>query len=172
MACFTLWLTGLPSSGKTSIAKEIKSKLEKKKFLVEHLDGDVIRKLPNWNLNFSKKDRFENINRIARIASYLSQTRITICSFVSPYEEARKLARKCCYNFIEVYVDCPIEVCIKRDVKGMYKKAKNKEIVGFTGIDAPYEIPAKPEIVCNTEKETLDESADKILDYLSRNNLI
>jgi len=169
---FTIWMTGLPSSGKTSIAKELKRRFEEKGFRVEHLDGDVIRKLPHWDLSFSEKDRIENINRISRIASYLSQKTITICSFISPYKKSRDLASKCCNNFIEVYISCPIEVCIKRDVKGMYAKAKKGEIKKFTGIDSPYEVPENPEIICETEKETIADSTNKILCYLKTNKLI
>jgi adenylylsulfate kinase len=168
----TIWMTGLPCSGKTTIAKKLKKKLERDLLRVEHLDGDIVRKLPNWNLGFSKKDRNKNIRRIARISSYLSQKAITICSFVSPYKEARQLARDGSNTFIEVYINCPVEVCAERDVKGMYAKAKSGEIKGFTGVDDPYEVPENPELACYTNVETIDESANKIYEYLKNKGII
>jgi len=167
-----LWLTGLPCSGKTTIALELKRQLEKQLKRVEYLDGDVVRKLPNWSLGFSKKDRNENIERITRISSYLSQKAITICSFVSPYKEARDFIKTCVNNPIEVFIDAPVEVCAKRDVKGMYAKAYAGEIKGFTGVDDPYERPEDPDLVCLTDEETVKESVDKIMEYLKERRLI
>ncbi len=167
-----LWMTGLPCSGKTSIARKLKEKLEADLHRVEHLDGDIVRKLPNWNLGFSKKDRNKNIRRIARIASYLSPKAVTICSFISPYRETRQLARDGSNTFIEIFIKCPLSVCEERDVKGMYAKARAGEITGFTGIDDPYEEPENPEIICFTDKETVNESAEIILNYLKKKNII
>jgi len=167
-----LWLTGLPCSGKTTIALELKKQLENQLKRVEYLDGDIVRRLPNWDLGFSKEDRNLNINRIARISSYLSQKAITICSFVSPYEEARNFVRSCVNNPIIVFIDCPVEVCEERDVKGMYAKARAGEIKGFTGVDDPYEDPTNPDIICKTNEETIKESVSKIIDHLKNRKLI
>lgn len=167
-----IWLSGLPCSGKTTIALELKSQLEKKLKRVEYLDGDIMRKLPNWSLGFSKEDRNENIQRITRISSYLSQKAITICAFVSPYKEARDFVKTCVNNPIEVFVDAPVEVCAKRDVKGMYAKAYAGEIKGFTGVDDPYERPEDPALVCLTDEETVIESVSKIMNLLKERQLI
>lgn len=168
----TVWLTGLPCSGKTTIALELKRQLEKQLKRVEYLDGDVVRKLPNWNLGFSKEDRNENIQRITRISSYLSQKAITICSFVSPYKKARDFVKSCVNNPIEVYVNAPVKVCADRDVKGMYAKAYAGEIKGFTGVDDPYEAPEDPDLVCYTDEETVKESVAKIMKLLKDRNLV
>jgi adenylylsulfate kinase len=165
----TLWMTGLPCSGKTTIAKALKKRLEKDLYLVEHLDGDIVRKSICSDLGFSKEDRDQNIWRVTLLASYLSQRAITLCTFVSPYEVAREETRSKTNNYILVFVDCPVEECIKRDVKGMYKKALAGEIKGFTGVDDPYERPENPSVVCYTEKENIEESVDKILFYLKNN---
>lgn len=167
-----IWLTGLPCSGKTTIALKLKETLEKELHRVELLDGDTVRKNLCADLGFSKEDRDENIKRITLVSSYLSQRAITICSFVSPYKNARGNARNRISNFIEVFVDCPIEICIDRDVKGMYAKAIKGEISNFTGIDDPYEQPENPEIICKTNETSIDECAKKILSYLKENKLI
>jgi len=161
-----IWLTGLPCSGKTTIAKRLKEKLEDELRQVEFLDGDIIRDLPGWNLGFSKEDREENINRIARISGFLSRKSIVICSFVSPYRDTRSFVKSCNNNFIEVYVNASARVCAERDVKGMWAKAQRGEITGFTGWDDPYEPPIRPDVTVNTEDETIDESVDKIMTYL------
>jgi len=163
-----IFLTGLPCSGKTTIALELKKQLEKRLHRVEYLDGDVMRKLPNWGIGFSKEDRDTNIKRIARISSYLSLRAITLCSFVSPYRKTRKFVKDCTNNFIEVHVSCPADVCAERDVKGMWAKAKSGEIKGFTGYDDPYEEPDDADITVYTHKETVDESVKKILEHLEK----
>lgn len=168
----TLFLTGLPCSGKTTIALELKEYFEKQLQRVEYLDGDVIRTLKNWNLGFSPKDRKENIQRIGRISGLLSKRAITICSFVSPYEEDRNFVRDCNDQFILIHVACPLDECITRDVKGMYAKALNGEIKGFTGIDAPYEVPKDPNIVVNTAQQTVKQSVKIIIDYLKANKAV
>jgi adenylylsulfate kinase len=167
-----IWLTGIPCSGKTTIALELVKRLEDNLYRTEYLDGDIVRKSICSDLGFSKEDRDTNIERITLVTSFLSQRAVTICSFVSPYREARANAREKINNFIEVYVDCSVDECIKRDVKGMYAKALAGEIKGFTGIDAPYEAPENPEVVCFTDKETVSESADKIIEYLKKNKHI
>ena len=167
-----IWLTGLPCSGKTTIALGLVDMLNKDLHRTEYLDGDIVRKSVCSDLGFTKEDRDENIKRITLVASFLVQKAVTICSFVSPYAAARDKARKATKRFVEVYVACPVDVCVKRDVKGMYAKALNGEIKGFTGIDAPYEAPSKPEITCYTDKESVNESVDKVLSYLKAEKLI
>lgn len=171
---FTLWFTGLSGSGKTTLAMAIERELRVRgTWHVQRLDGDVIREDLTRDLGFSKEDRDENIRRVTFVAELLSKNGVaTTCSFISPYREARATARERCYNFIEVYTECPLETLIERDPKGMYKKALAGEITGFTGIDDPYEEPETPEIVVHTGQETLEESANVILLYLEEKGFI
>lgn len=166
---FTVWMTGLPSSGKSTLAELLAKELQGKGFPVVNLDGDEVRKRLSKGLGFSKEDRDENIRRIsyvARVASDMGGVAIT--SAISPYRAIRDEARAEIPNFLEVFVSCPVEVCIERDVKGMYKKALAGEIKGFTGIDDPYEEPLNPELVVHTDKETEQESIDKLLEALAK----
>lgn len=164
----TVWFTGLPCSGKTTIAREIKKYLENKGIDVELLDGDTIRDYIR-NKDFSKEGRNKHLRYIAVMAKLLSQRGvIVLCSFVSPYRENRDFARSICENFIEVYVKTPVEICIERDVKGMYNKALNGEIKNFTGVDDPYEEPENPELIVETDKETVEESVNKVLGKLKQ----
>lgn len=161
----TVWFTGLPCSGKTTIAREVMKRLEDK-YDVELLDGDTVRDYIR-NRDFSREGRNKHLRYIALMARLLSKRGvIVLCSFVSPYRENRDFARKINDNFVEVYVKAPLELCIERDVKGMYKKALNGEIKSFTGIDDPYEEPDNPELVIETDKETLEESTNKVLNKL------
>ena len=158
-----VWFTGLPCSGKTTIAKEVKKILEEKGIDVELLDGDTVRDYIK-NKDFSKEGRNKHLRYIALMAKLLAQRGVVVlCSFVSPYRENRDFARSICNNFIEVYVNTPLEICIKRDVKGMYKKALAGEIKGFTGVDDPYEEPENPELVIETQNESVAESAAKVI---------
>ncbi|HEC95294.1 MAG TPA: adenylyl-sulfate kinase [Thermoplasmatales archaeon] len=162
----TVWFTGLPCCGKTTIAKEVKKQLENLNMDVELLDGDTVREYIK-NKDFSKEGRNKHLRYIALMAKLLSQRNVVVlCSFVSPYRENRDFARSICNNFIEVYVKSPLDVCIERDVKGMYKKALKGEIKGFTGVDDPYEEPENPELVVETDKETVEESVSKVVDKL------
>ena len=162
----TVWFTGLPCSGKTTIAREVKKILEEKGMDVELLDGDTVRDYIR-NRDFSKEGRNKHLRYIAVMARLLSKRGvIVLCSFVSPYRENRDFARSICDDFMEVYVKTPLEICIERDVKGMYKKALNGEIKNFTGIDDPYEEPENPELIVETDKETLEESTNKVIDKL------
>ncbi len=162
----TVWFTGLPCSGKTTIAKELMRRLEGQGKDVELLDGDTVRDYIR-NKDFSKEGRNKHLRYIALMAKLLSERGvIVLCSFVSPYRENRDFARSICNNFIEVYVKTPVEVCMQRDVKGMYKKALNGEIKGFTGVDDPYEEPENPEIIVETDKESIEESVQKVFDKL------
>lgn len=158
---FCLWFTGLPCSGKTTVADALAEKLIAKGMNVERLDGDIVRQSLTRDLGFSKEDRDMNIERITFVSKLLSRNNVaTLVTFVSPYIAARDNARKECTNFVEAFVDAPLEACEERDVKGMYKKARQGIIKDFTGIDDPYENPPNPEIVLATHKETLEESVN------------
>jgi adenylylsulfate kinase len=164
---FTLWFTGLPCSGKSTVGDGVAAILKERGRRVELLDGDVVRKELTRDLGFSKKDRDENIMRVTFVARLLSRNGVAaLVSFISPYRELRDRARKETTNFVEVYTKCPVEVCIGRDVKGMYEKAIRGEIKEFTGISDPYEEPLNPEIVVETDKETVEESVAKVVKRL------
>ena len=165
---FVLWLTGLSSSGKSTLADKVYKYLADKNLPVEKLDGDVMRGVfPSTG--FSKTERDEHIKRVGFLASLLEKHGIiVIASFISPYRIARRFVRELCSNFIEVYVLASVEECERRDVKGLYKKARAGEIKNFTGIDDPYEEPEKAEIVINTDEQTIDESVSAIDDYIRK----
>ena len=164
---FTVWFTGLPCCGKTTVADRVAVILRGKGYRVERLDGDIVRQGLTTDLGFSRKDRDENIRRIAFVAKMLSRNDvIALATFVSPYREARRDARREIERFVEVYVRCPVEICVKRDVKGMYKKAREGKITHFTGVDDPYEEPEHPELILDTDKESVDESVQKVLQTL------
>ncbi len=161
---FTLWFTGLPCSGKSTVGDGVAAILKERGRRVELLDGDVVRKELTRDLGFSKKDRDENIMRVTFVARLLSRNGVaTLVSFISPYRELRDRARAVTTNFVEVYTKCPVEACIKRDVKGMYEKAIRGEIKEFTGISDPYEEPLNAEVVLETDKETVEESVAKVV---------
>jgi len=168
-----LWFTGLSGAGKTTIANALHQELRKLSVDSEHLDGDVMRECLCKDLGFSKQDRDTNIERAAFVARMLaSHGVLVLASFISPYERQRSLAREGVENFIEIFVNAPLAVCEARDVKGLYKKARNGEIKDFTGIDDPYEEPQSPEITINTADTTLEESVKIIIDHLRNNGLI
>ncbi len=161
---FTIWFTGLPCCGKTTIANQVALILKKRNYTVEQLDGDFIRQHFSTDLGFSKKDRDENIRRAIFLAKMLSRNNvIVLASFVSPYRKQRRKARKEIKQFVEVYVKCPVKICMKRDVKGMYQKALEGKIKHFTGVDDPYEEPENPELIVNTDIESIEESVSKVL---------
>ncbi len=160
----TIWFTGLSGSGKSTIARILEKKLKKMGRKVELLDGDVARTNLSKGLGFSKEDRDTNIKRIGFVCHLLTRNDVVaIASAISPYREVRDYNRELIGNFIEVYLKCPLEVCAKRDVKGLYQKAMAGEIKGFTGVDDPYEEPLHAEAVCETDKETPEESAERVL---------
>jgi adenylyl-sulfate kinase len=164
---FTLWFTGLPCSGKTTVSEVVAPELLERGLNVEVLDGDVVRQGLSKELGFSKEDRDIHIRRIGFVSKLLSRNDVAVlAAFVSPYRAIRDELRQEIDNFVEVYVKCPVEVCIERDVKGMYKKALAGEIQNFTGVSDPYEEPENPEIVIETDKETTEESAQKVLEAL------
>jgi adenylylsulfate kinase len=164
-----LWLTGLSGSGKSTIAQGLEQLLFQHGFFAQVLDGDNIRSGINSNLGFGLEDRQENIRRIAEIAHlYLQTGVITINSFISPTVEIRSFAREIVgpEDFIEIYINAPIEVCEARDVKGLYQKARAGEITGFTGIDSPYEAPENPALEIKTDQLSMEESVQKIYDFV------
>jgi sulfate adenylyltransferase/3'-phosphoadenosine 5'-phosphosulfate synthase len=171
---FVVWFTGLPGSGKTTLAKALLEELESRGLPhVQRLDGDVIRQDLTRDLGFSKEDRDENIRRVSVVASLLAQNGVaTLCAFVSPYREARREARARAARFVEVYCRCPLPILVERDPKGLYKKALAGEIRGFTGVDDPYEEPERAEVVCETGEESVEESCAKVLRHLEGRGLI
>ena len=164
---FTAWFTGLPCSGKTTIADVVAERLKERGYRVERLDGDIVRKGLTSDLGFSKEDRDENIKRVTFVAKLLTRNGVAVlATFVSPYRTRRAQTREEIEEFVEVYTRTPVEVCIERDVKGMYKKALAGEISNFTGVDDPYEEPENPELILDTDKESIEESVGKVLDKL------
>jgi adenylyl-sulfate kinase len=160
----SLWFTGLPCSGKSAIADRLAGILKDKGYRVERLDGDIVRQDLTRDLGFSKADRDENIRRVTFVTKLLARNGVfVLTSFISPYREMRDHAREQVENFMEIYVQTSLETCIKRDVKGMYKKAMAGEIKEFTGVSDPYEEPLKPELTIVTDNETLEESTQKVL---------
>jgi len=161
---FTLWFTGLSGSGKTALAKAVEAELRSRGLKVERLDGDIVRRSLTKDLGFTKEDRDTNIERVTFVAKLLTRNGVAVlCSFISPYRERRAKSRAEIGNFVECYVECPLEVCIERDVKGLYKRALAGEIENFTGISDPYEPPENPEIVVHTAEQSLEECVQVIL---------
>jgi adenylylsulfate kinase len=170
---FTVWLTGLPGAGKSTISSLLTSRLADRGVAVARLDGDEVRREALYNLGFSRSDRDTNIRVIGFVAATLNRHGVpAVVSVISPYRETRAEVRKKIDRFIEVYVRCPVEVCIQRDPKGLYKKALAGEISGMTGLDDPYEEPEEPEIVVSTDKYSAEECADQILAYLEQEDLV
>lgn len=171
----TLWFTGLSGAGKSTITGHLIKELKENRGLkVEVLDGDVVRTNLSKGLGFSKEDRDTNIRRIGFVADLLSRNGVlVICAAISPYKEIRDEVRDM-HNasFVEIYTKCPLEVVEERDTKGLYKKARSGEIKQFTGISDPYEEPENAEVVCETDKQSAEESAKQIIKYLEGNNLV
>ncbi len=170
-----LWFTGLPSSGKSTLANEVAHLLHQRGQLTYVLDGDNIRHGLNKDLGFSPEDREENIRRIGEVAKLFADAGvIALTAFVSPYRKDRDRARSLLEEgrFIEVYVNCPVQVCESRDPKGLYKKAKAGEIPEFTGISAPYEPPEKPEIEVRTDEMSVSEAAEMVIRYLEEQGIV
>lgn len=170
-----LWFTGLSGSGKSTLARALEGKLYETGQLAYVLDGDNIRFGLNKNLGFSPEDRTENIRRIGEVAKLFADAGVvTLTAFISPYRVDRDLARELLKpgEFVEIYVKCSVEECEKRDVKGLYQKARAGEIKEFTGISAPYEEPLNPELVVDTAGLSLEQSVEKIYDYLNERGIV
>jgi adenylylsulfate kinase len=164
-----IWMTGLSGSGKTTIAKYLERKLHKKGFITQVLDGDNIRTGINNNLGFSETDRIENIRRIAEVSKlFLNCGIITINSFVSPTNAIRQQAREIVgeNDFLEIFIDTPLEECERRDVKGLYAKARKGEIKDFTGVSSPFEVPDKAVLTVQTKNKTIEESGEALLQFI------
>ena len=160
----TVWFTGLCSAGKTTISCKVAAELKMQGYRVEILDGDVIRQNLSKGLGYSKEDRDENIRRIGFVAHLLTRNGvIVLVAAISPYRAVRDEVRQQNGDFVEVYANAPLEVCESRDIKGLYKRARTGEMKHFTGIDDPYEPPLNPEVECRTDRESLTESAAKVL---------
>ena len=167
---FLLWFTGLSGSGKSTIANIVEQELFKMGIHTYTLDGDNIRKGINNDLTFSPEDRTENIRRIAEVANLMIDAGIvTLAAFVSPYKKDRENIKSIVkdVNFVEIYVNTSVEECERRDVKGLYKKARAGEIKNMTGISAPYEAPENPDIEIKTEDESVEAAAQRIVDYIT-----
>ena len=171
---FTLWFTGLSGSGKTTISEIVEHELRNRVRKVEVLDGDIVRTNLSKGLGFSKEDRDTNVLRIGFVADLLTRNGVgVIVSAISPFKEVRDQVRSNVgEDFVEIFVDAPLEVCAERDVKGLYKKAFAGEIKEFTGVSDPYEIPENPAWVCDTENEAPEESAQKLIEFLESRDLI
>ena len=166
---FTIWFTGLSGSGKSTLSEVIEQHMKVLGRNVEVLDGDIVRTHLSKGLGFSREDRDTNIKRIGFVCNLLTRNGvICISAAIAPYREARDWARKEIGNFVEVYVRCPIDVCRQRDVKGLYKLVDEGKIKNFTGVDDPYEEPLHPELIVETDKETVDESVARIFAKLTQ----
>jgi len=176
MSGFVVWFTGLSAAGKTTISNIVEPELERRGFLVDHLDGDIVRTHLSKGLGFSKEDRDTNIARIGWVASRLARAgAAVVVSAISPYEEARRRARSLVEPhapFVEVYVSTPLEECARRDPKGLYAAAFAGEIDDFTGVSAPYEAPSNPEITLDTTGVGPGDSAAVVLERLAELNLM
>jgi adenylyl-sulfate kinase len=176
MTGFVLWFTGLSASGKTTIANIIEPELERRGFVVDHLDGDIVRTHLSRGLGFSKEDRDTNIARIGWVASRLARAgAAVVVSAISPYEEARRHARGLVEQhvpIVEVHVATPLEECVRRDPKGLYAAALAGEIDDFTGVSAPYEAPVEPELRLDTTGRTPPESASEVVARLEELDLL
>ena len=170
-----LWFTGLSGSGKSTVANEVAYQLHQQQKLAYILDGDNIRHGLNKDLGFSPEDRKENIRRISEVAHLFADAGIiTITAFISPYQIDRDICRNLQEDgrFFEIYTKASLATCEKRDPKGLYKKARAGQIKEFTGIDAPYEAPKNPELIIDTDQETIEQSAEKVINHLKKQNII
>ena len=162
-----VWLTGLSSAGKTTLATQLVERLRERGAKAELLDGDVLRKQFWRELRFTKSDRIENMRRIGLLASLLSRHGVTVfVAAISPYRSVRDELRRSIPNFVEVFVNAPLQVCELRDVKGLYVEARKGQIAHFTGVDDPYEPPLNPDVECRTDSETVAQSSEKVWQYL------
>jgi adenylyl-sulfate kinase len=165
----TIWLTGLPSAGKTTLGRNIAQRLQSNGELVELLDGDSIRARLGRDLGFSRSDREENLRRISFLAELLTRNGITVVvAAISPYRQLRAEIRSALPPFLEVFVNAPLAVCEQRDVKGLYARCRTGELKGLTGVDDVYEPPLSPDVLCHTDVETIEQSTAKLLEAVYR----
>lgn len=170
---FCLWFTGLSGSGKTTLANEVARILDENNIINENLDGDEIREGISRDLGFSMEDRTKHNERIIFVSKLLVRNNVpTIVAFISPTNEIREMARERIKNLILVHVDCSLDECIRRDVKGLYKKALAGEIKNYTGIDSPFDDPIDPEIVLNTEEREIEDCVNEVMEYLKDNQYV
>lgn len=168
-----VWFTGLPSSGKSTIAQAVYQRLFDRHCAVELLDGSEVRESLSRGLGFSREDREENVRRIGYVAKLLARNGvIAICAAVSPYRATRDEVRQNTTNFLEIYVDCPVSVAESRDADGMYERARRGEIIEFTGVNAPYEPPTAPEVHIHADRESVDEAAQRVLRTLEMMGIV
>lgn len=161
-----LWFTGLSGSGKSTVSEKVYAILKKRGYEIEHLDGDAVREVfPTTG--FSKQERDDHVKKVGFIASLLQKHGVfVVASFISPYQDARDFVRNMCEDFTEVFISTPLEECERRDVKGLYEKARKGEIDNFTGISDPYEEPEDPELNIDTTDISVDEAVQQVIDYL------
>ncbi|MGB3240291.1 MAG: adenylyl-sulfate kinase [Geitlerinemataceae cyanobacterium] len=165
----TVWFTGLSGAGKTTISHALADKLKAQGCKLEILDGDIVRENLTKGLGFSKEDRNTNVRRIGFVAHLLTRNGVIVfVSAISPYREIREEVKALVGDFVEVFVNAPLNVCEDRDVKGLYKKARSGEIPEFTGVSDPYEAPENPTVECRTDLETLEESMEKVMTTLEK----
>ena len=170
---FTIWFTGLACSGKSVLADAVANYLKERGLKVERLDGDIVRQSLTRDLGFSAKDRRMNIERVTFVAKLLTRNGvIVLASFISPFNDIREYSRKEIGDFLMVYVKCPLNICEERDVKGMYAKARAGEIKQFTGIDSPFEEPYNADIIVETDKQTVEESKNIIINALIERGIV
>ncbi len=170
---FTVWFTGLPGAGKTTLAKSLEREIKQQGFPVELFDGDEMRRHLTKGLGFTREDREENVRRIAYVAGIVTRLGgVAIVAAISPYANSRQAARDEIGNFVEVFVRCPLSVCAERDPKGLYAKAHRGEIMHFTGVSDPYEDPRKPEVIVDTNQDFPQQSLEKIVGHLHSNYLL
>ncbi|MCK5824575.1 MAG: adenylyl-sulfate kinase [Ichthyobacteriaceae bacterium] len=168
---FVIWLTGLSGSGKSTIASSVERKLHQLGVRTYILDGDNVRNGLNKDLDFTSKSREENIRRIAELSNlFIDSGTVVISAFISPFEKDRAGVKSTVgtNNFVEVHVDCPLEICEQRDVKGLYKMARNGEISNFTGISSPFEVPTKPDVIVNTHFQTLNDCTADVMKLINQ----
>lgn len=170
---FTLWLTGMSGAGKSTLADQLMAAFHAGNAKVELLDGDIVRTNLSQGLGFSREDRDTNVRRIGFVSELLSRHGvIVVVAAISPYRSTREEVKSKIGNFVEVYVECPVDVLATRDVKGLYKRAIAGEVANFTGISDPYEPPENPDVVVRSDRETVSESLDKIWQELERRELV
>ena len=170
---FVLWLTGLPCSGKTTLSNALKSEFIRYGLVPEQLDGDAVRQKKTLPLGYTKEDRMKNVMDVILEASSLEKHgRIVLVSLISPYRIMREFARTLTSDFTEIYVRCPLSVCERRDVKGMYRLAREGKIKNFTGVSDPYEEPVSPELIIETDTLNIKAAVEKIISYLKDRELI